>query len=228
MGEHRELPGPHPAPPLVLPGRFRAAVFDFDGLLVDSEPGWARAEARLLERHGSRFTAEDAIATVGRSPDASIAIYGARLGLPEAAWPALKAELLALVADEYRAGFPPMPGAAALVGRLAASIPVALASNTGRELIEAGLAASPFAGAFPVVVTSSDVAHHKPAPDLYLLACERLGVDPADAVAFEDSPTGIRSAKAAGLTVVAVPAPGGPAPDGADLVVGSLVALLGE
>ena len=219
-----------PRPPrtvvLALPGRFRAAVFDFDGLLVDSEPGWARAEARLLERHGSRFTAEDAVATVGRSPDASIAIYAERLGLGVEAHAALKAELLALVGDEYRAGFPPMPGAEALVRRLAASIPVALASNTGRELIEPGLAATPFADAFTAIVTSSDVVHHKPAPDLYLLACERLGVPPANAVAFEDSPTGVRSAVAAGLTVVAVPAPGGPPVPDAHLVIPSLTALL--
>lgn len=220
------VPGAGPAdPPIRLPGRFRAAVFDFDGLLVDSEPGWARAEARLLERHGGVFTAEDALATVGRSPDASIAVYGARLGMPEAAWPALKMELLALVADEYRAGFPPLPGAAALVTRLRAAMPVALASNTGREMIAAGLAASPFHDAFPVVVTSDDVVHHKPAPDLYLLACARLGVQPADAVAFEDSPTGVRAAKAAGLTVVAVPAAGGPRIDDADVVVASLALL---
>jgi len=209
-------------PPIALPGRFRAAVFDFDGLLVDSEPGWARAEARLLERHGSRFTAEDAIATVGRSPDASIAIYAARLGRGPEAHAALKAELLALVGDEYRAGFPPMDGAVELVRALASVLPLALASNTGRELIEPALAGSPFAGAFRSVVTSSDVIHHKPAPDLYLLACERLGVAPADAVAFEDSPTGIRSARAAGLTVIAVPMAGGPAPEGADLVLASL------
>lgn len=214
-------------PPLELPGRFRAAVFDFDGLLVDSEPGWARAEARLLARHGGTFTAEDAAATVGRSPDASIAVYAERLGIATDERAALKAELLALVADEYRAGFPPLPGAVDLVARLRAAIPVGLASNTGRALIADGLAASPFADAFGVVVTSDDVVHHKPAPDLYLLACARLGVDPRDAIAFEDSPTGIRSAKAAGLTVVAVPAVGGPPADGADLIVGSLADLTG-
>lgn len=213
--------------PIDLPGRFLAAVFDFDGLLVDSEPGWARAEARLLKRHGSVFTPEDALATIGRSPDASVAVYAARLGIPESGRPALKAELLALMADEYRAGFPPLPGAAALVDRLRATIPVALASNTGREMIAAGLAASPFRDAFPIVVTSDDVVHHKPAPDLYLLACARLGVRPADAVAFEDSPTGVRAAKAAGLTVVAVPAADGPRIDGADLIIPSLALLAG-
>jgi HAD superfamily hydrolase (TIGR01509 family) len=213
---------------LVLPGRFRAAVFDFDGLLVDSEPGWARAEAQLLANHGSVFTPEDAAATVGRSPDQSIAIYGSRLGWHPARWPELKAELLALVGDEYRRGFPPMPGAVLLVTALAGRLPVALASNTGRDLIAPGLAATPFASVFPVVLTADDVANHKPAPDLYLLACERLGVAPADAVAFEDSLTGVRSARAAGLTVVAVPEQRTPAFDIADLVVGSLLEVTVE
>lgn len=211
---------------LVLPGRFRAAVFDFDGLLVDSEPGWARAETRLLAAHGSAFTAEDAVATVGRSPDQTIAIYGARLGFTrEDELEALKAELIALVAEEYRAGFPPMPGAVALVRALGARVPVALASNTGRELISVGVASTPYATSFRAILTADDVVHHKPAPDLYLLACGQLGVAPGDALAFEDSLTGVRSAHAAGLFVVAVPEHRTPDFEIADLVLGSLAEL---
>lgn len=214
------------APHELLPGRFRGAVFDFDGLLVNSEPVWASAEATLLARHGSVFTEADRLATVGRSPDDTIRAYGARLRLAPGQLPALRDELFELVAERYRAGLAPMSGAVDLVCSLAAVLPIALASNTNRSLVLAGLAASPFAAAFRVVVTADDVPHPKPAPDLYLLACRRLGVRTSDAVAFEDSLVGIASACAAGLTVVAVPERRTPAFDTADLVLGSLDELL--
>jgi HAD superfamily hydrolase (TIGR01509 family) len=105
-------------------------------------------------------------------------------------------------------------------------MPIALASNTGRALIDLALAATPFADRFSAIVTADDVEHHKPAPDLYLLACERIGVAPSDAVAFEDSPAGVRSAFAAGLAVVAVPVSTDPAFALADVVVCSLSDLL--
>jgi HAD superfamily hydrolase (TIGR01509 family) len=192
-------------PELALPGRFRGAVFDFDGLLVDSEPGWARAEERLLARHGHRYTDADRLATVGRSIDDSVCVYAERLGLAPDGVPALRAELIELARAEYLAGFPIRPGATALVGALGGWMPVGLASNTDRMLVEAALERTPFATAFRVIVTADDVEHPKPAPDLYLLACRLLGVEPSAAIAFEDSASGVRAAKAAGLTVVAVP-----------------------
>lgn len=211
---------------LVLPGRFLAAVFDFDGLLVDSEPGWGRAEARLLARRGHAMTDEDRAATVGRSPDQSIAAYAARMGLGPDAMPDLHAELLDLARDEYLAGFAVQDGAADLLALLRPAMPIALASNTGRALIDLALAATPLTPFFDAIVTADDVQRHKPAPDLYLLACERLGVRPADAIAFEDSIGGVQSARAAGLTVVAVPNAPGPGFAVADLVVSSLTCLL--
>lgn len=211
---------------LVLPGRFLGAVFDFDGLLVDSEPGWGRAEARLLARRGHVMTDEDRAATVGRSPGQSIVTYVARMGLGPDAIPGLHAELLDLARDEYLAGFALQDGAADLLALLHPAMPIALASNTGRTLIDLALATTLLAGFFDAIVTADDVEHHKPAPDLYLLACKRLGVRPADAIAFEDSIVGVHSARAAGLTVVAVPNLPGPAFAIADLVVDSLASLL--
>ncbi|OGO56451.1 MAG: hypothetical protein A2V85_03620 [Chloroflexi bacterium RBG_16_72_14] len=211
---------------LPLPGRYRGAVFDFDGLLVDSEPGWARAEERLLQRHGHAMTDEDRTATVGRSMEQSVATYAARLGMGPDGIVALHAELLELARREYLAGFALRPGAVALLAHLRPAMPIGLASNTERALIDLALAATPLAALFDVVVTASDVNRHKPAPDLYLLACERLGVSPADAVAFEDSVAGIRSAHAAGLTVVAVAPAAGPAFELADVIVTSLEDLL--
>jgi HAD superfamily hydrolase (TIGR01509 family) len=220
------LPFLVPSPDGLLPGRFRGAVFDFDGLLVDSEPEWARAEAILLDRHGSVFTEADRVATVGRSPEQTIRAYGARLGLAPDDYPALRRELLELVGDRFRRGLQPRPGAVELVRWLGSIMPLALASNTDRWLVQAGLAASAFAAAFRVVLTADDVKNHKPAPDLYLLACRRLGLATSDAIAFEDSLAGVASARAAGLTVVAVPERRTKAFDVADLVLDSLEELL--
>jgi HAD superfamily hydrolase (TIGR01509 family) len=210
----------------VLPGEFKAAVFDFDGLLVDSEPGWRRAEALLLARHGGIYTEADSRAAIGRSIDQSVIEYADRLGLPSDELVALRAELRDLAREEYLDGFPLCPGAPELVVALGRHIRLALASNSDRSLIELGLSLSPFEGSFDVVVTRDDVDRPKPAPDLYALACRLLGVQPRDAVAFEDSVSGIAAAKMAGLTVVAVRQLPGPDLEAADIVVHSLADLV--
>lgn len=213
-----------PPPALLLPGRFRAAVFDFDGLLVDSEPGWGRAERDLLARYGRTQTAEDRRATVGRSIDETIEIHRARIGADAPDHAALKAELVALARIEYRTASP-RTGAVALVEALAGRMPIALASNTYGDLVAEALARTPFAGRFRAIATSDEVAAGKPAPDVYLLACERLGVAPADAVAFEDSRSGVLAARAAGMAVVAVPEHPADVEGIADLVLDSLEAV---
>jgi beta-phosphoglucomutase-like phosphatase (HAD superfamily) len=204
-GTPRDAAG-HPAPRLVVPGDFGAVVFDFDGLLVDSEPGWEWAERTLLGRHGHVQTAEDRAATLGRSAEVSAAIHARILGLPEAEGARLRDELLALGREAYLAGFQLRPGAAALVGALRGRLPIAVASNTPRGLVDLALARTPFADAFTAIATRDEVAEGKPAPDVYLLACEKLGVEPARAIAFEDSLPGVTAALAAGMTVAAVPA----------------------
>lgn len=210
---------------LRLPGRFAAAVFDFDGVLVDSEPGWSRAEARLLARRGQLYTETDRLATVGRSIDQGATLYAERLGLPPDQVAALRAELEALAREEYLGGVAVCPGAVELVAALRPHMRLALASNTDRPLIELVLARSPFASSFEVVVTRDDVDRPKPSPDLYALACRRIGVSPSDAIAFEDSVSGVLAAKAAGLSVVAVPQLPGLDLDAADLIVSSLADL---
>ena len=216
---------PHP---LELPGRFRAAVFDMDGLLLDSEPGWERAEIELHARRGLPYTEEDRRASLGRSVGEVVTTFTRRFGLPPSDEPAVRRELMDLVRAEYRAGHPPRPGAVELVERLDGRMPLGVASNTSRDLVEPALEAAGIADAFDVVVTVDDVARPKPAPDLYELACRRLGVDPADAIAFEDSDAGVRSASAAGLTVVAVPQLAGLSLEGAHHVLDSLAELVGE
>jgi HAD superfamily hydrolase (TIGR01509 family) len=220
-----ETARPEPGAPFPLPGRFRAVVFDMDGLLLDSEAAWQAAEEQLLAAHGATLTEADRLASLGRSVDEVIVWYTERIGWPSERAPELRAELIALVREQY-AGSVTMPGARELIARLRGRVRLGLASNTPRVLVEHALTAAGLWDSFDAVVTASDVALPKPAPDLYLLACERLGVEPADAVALEDSGTGVAAAKAAGMACIAVPQLGGLDVSAADRIVDSLERLL--
>ncbi len=206
----------------VLPGGYAAAVFDMDGLLLDTEPLWAAAEADLLARRGLPYTAADAAATHGRSVADVIAIYAARMGGVDPA--VLEAELMDLAEARYVAGPALMPGALALVQALHGRLPLAVASNTASSLVRGALERAGLLSAFETVASGADLGRGKPHPAVYLAACAALGVAPARAVAFEDSPTGVRSARDAGLAVVGVPERDGVdlAAEGAFLVLGSL------
>jgi HAD superfamily hydrolase (TIGR01509 family) len=186
--------------------RFAAVVFDNDGLLLDTEEAWTRAEETMFERHGSRFTLEHKRELIGTSPTASAAKLEVMLDMPGRG-AALVEELHDLVMEEALAGVPPRPGALELLEAVrAAGLPVGVASNSAREFVERVLSgAGLLDGHFDVVVTADDVEHPKPAPDLYLAACAALGAEPERAVALEDSATGAAAAVAAGMYVVAVP-----------------------
>jgi HAD superfamily hydrolase (TIGR01509 family) len=207
-----------------LPGRFRAVVFDLDGLLLDTEPGWHRAEAELLRRHGGVYTDADEAATLGWSVDATVRRYAGRLGLSDDAAAPLTAELFELVEGEYSGTIPMRPGAAELVTRLRGRVPLGLASNTARSLVLSAVAAAGFGDTFTAIVSADEVDRPKPAPDVYLETCRRLAVDPSATIGLEDSPSGIAAAKLAGLTVIAVPQ-WTVDTSGADYVISSLTEL---
>jgi HAD superfamily hydrolase (TIGR01509 family) len=210
-----------------LPGDVGAVLFDLDGLLIDSEPLWARAEAALVEGHGGRLTPEDRLATIGRSVDASLAIYAERLGMPADSVGELHMELLDSIARLIASEGQIRPGAAELVDLLGGRLPLAVASNSEREIVTLALDRIGLAGRFDTVVSAEDVARPKPAPDVYLEACRRLAVDPSTALGFEDSPAGIEALHAAGATAVGVLADGPLPLDAADLVVDSLEDVVG-
>jgi HAD superfamily hydrolase (TIGR01509 family) len=186
--------------------RFAAVVFDNDGLLLDTEQAWTRAEEALFERHGSRFTTEHKRELIGTSPTASAVKLEVMLDMPGQG-NALMEELHDQVMEEALGGVPPRPGALELVEAVrAAGLPVGVASNSARAFVERVLSvAGLLDGHFDVVVTADDVDNPKPAPDLYLAACAALGAEPGRSAALEDSATGAAAAVAAGMYVVAVP-----------------------
>ena len=102
-------------------------------------------------------------------------------------------------------GTVPRPGAVELVDGLRGRVPIGLASNSPRALVEATLNVTGFDGAFAVVLGVDDVERPKPDAEIYLAACEPLGARPSDSVALEDSPTGVAAARAAGIYVIGVP-----------------------
>jgi HAD superfamily hydrolase (TIGR01509 family) len=187
-------------------GDFAAVVFDNDGLLLDTEATWTRAEEALFERHGSSFTIEHKRGLIGTSRSTGAVKLEAMLDLPGRGT-VLMDELHELVMEEALGGAPPRPGALELLEAVRrAGLPVGLASNSARGFVERVLSvAGLLDGRFDAVVTADDVERPKPAPDLYLAACAALGAPPERSAALEDSPIGVAAAVAAGMFVIAVP-----------------------
>jgi HAD superfamily hydrolase (TIGR01509 family) len=181
-------------------------VFDNDGLLLDTEPCWTRAQEKVFERHGRIFDLEAKRALVGTAPMTAPRVLE-RL-LPGRGAEA-SAEMYDLAVEEIAAGAEPRPGAVELLGRLRGRWPLAVASNAPRKHLLTGLGRVGLVDVFDVKLGVDDVGTPKPAPDLYLRACELIGVDPARSVALEDSPPGVAAARAAGLLVLGIPSVSG-------------------
>jgi HAD superfamily hydrolase (TIGR01509 family) len=185
---------------------FDAIVFDNDGLLLDTEEAWTRAQTTLFDRYDRVFEEQHKRSLLGTSSVTAAARLELMLDQPGRGFE-LVGECHELVMEEALAGVPPRPGALELVDSIRdAGLPVGLASNSSRGFVERVLSvAGLLNGHFDLIVTADDVQHPKPAPDLYLAACAGLGVAPERAAALEDSETGVASARAAGLFVIAVP-----------------------
>lgn len=181
-----------------------AVLWDMDGTLIDTEPYWIRAEKELVARYGGVWTDEMALACVGNPLLASAEVIIANSAVPMTA-PEVVDHLIAEVLAAMRAHVPWRPGARALLDEaVAAGVPCALVTMSYTELADELIGTLP-PETFAAVVTGDTVTHGKPHPEPYLKAARLLGVDPKDAVAVEDSATGVRSAVAAGVPTVAVP-----------------------
>ena len=180
-------------------------IFDLDGVLVDSEIWWDQVRASFAEGHGRSWTAADQAAVMGANSAAWARTMRKRLNL-NMPHQEIERAIVDGVVERYRTeGAPLIDGAVDAVRRIAAERPVALASSAHGEVIAAALEATGLASTFRVVVSSDEVAHGKPAPDVYLEAAGRLGIDPAACLVVEDSYNGVQAARAAGMTVVLVP-----------------------
>lgn len=187
------------------------AVFDCDGLLVDSESIWLQMLQQWLAEHGADAEGPQALRAedfLGLSVDDTAARLAEATGAEPAAGERPAREIVVELTRRYSAllaqGVEPMPGAVELISALAARAPVAVASNGLRQDVTAMLEQVGILDKVRTVCTLDDVLCGKPEPELYLTAVGRLGIDPAEAVAFEDSPAGAESARRAGLTVVGV------------------------
>jgi len=208
-----------------------AVVFDLDGVLLDSEEIWDRAREELAHERGGSWHDQAQRDMMGMSSTEWSRYMADVIGLPEPP-EEINREVVHRLTELYREELPAIPGAREAVERLAARWPLGLASSSNRELIDLVLELLGVQHLFTATVSSEEVARGKPAPDVYLEAARRLGVDPATAAAVEDSQNGILSAKAAGMRVIAIPnahfPPDEDALREADVVLDSLAELTAE
>jgi HAD superfamily hydrolase (TIGR01509 family) len=198
-----------------------AVIFDLDGLLLESEQLWTAAKRQLVEERGGRWTDAADRAMLGMSAPEWSRYMAGELGVPLEPED-ISAAVVELLTERYRHELPLLDGADDAVRRLADRWPLGLASSSNREIIDLVLERTRWAEVFRVTVASEEVERGKPAPDVYLAAARGLGVAPDRCVAVEDSAAGIRSAHAAGATVVAIPNRAYP-PDGEAIGLAAVV-----
>jgi HAD superfamily hydrolase (TIGR01509 family) len=202
-----------------------------DGVLLDSEQLWDAVREDLARERGGRWHDGAQADMMGMSsPEWSRYMHDV-IGLSESP-EEINAEVVRRLLVRYHDSLPLIDGAVEAVERLSAAWPLGLASSSNREVIDAVLDAADIASRFAATVSSEEVPRGKPAPDVYIEAARRVGVEPATCVAIEDSRNGIRSAHAAGMRVIAIPNPHYPPSDdalgAADDVVSSLDELTVE
>jgi HAD superfamily hydrolase (TIGR01509 family) len=183
-----------------------AVLFDMDGLLIDSEPVWSIAEAELAAQHGGRWDEELKTAIIGTSITTAVPIMLRSFGLTptQADVDETMAWLLGRMVTLFATELPLQPGALELVDALRAEgVPLALVSSSYRVLVDAALQViGP--ERFDFTLAGDEVSRTKPDPEPYLVAAASLGVAPQDCVVFEDAPSGITAAEAAGCLAIGV------------------------
>jgi HAD superfamily hydrolase (TIGR01509 family) len=183
-----------------------AVVFDMDGVLIDSEQVWADVREELAREHGGAWPAGTQERMMGMSSLEWSRFMRDELGVrlePRE----ISDAVVERIERRFRERLPLLPHAREAVERLTPRFPLAVASSSNRPVIDVVLDLAGLAGSFQATVSSEEVRRGKPAPDVYLEAARRLGVDAAECVAVEDSTNGIRAAHAAGMSVIAVPRP---------------------
>ena len=208
-----------------------AVVFDLDGVLVQSEELWDAARRELAEEHDIAWPDDATDAMMGMSSKEWSRYVHEEVGVPEPP-DEINRRVLEWVEKRYRDDLPWIPGAREAVRRIGAEFPLGLATSSNREIIDIVVEVGGFEDLLKVTVSSEEVDKGKPAPDVYLEATKRMGVDPGATAAVEDSTNGLLAARAAGMRVIAIPNDAHPPAqeglDAADMVLDSIDELTPE
>ena len=209
------------------PREIRAVIFDLDGVLIDSEHLWEKVRRAYVLAAGGTY--HDAVTTdvMGMSAPEWSHYIVSRLGVARPARQ-ISDDIVRELTSVYRATPPTYPGAVEAVRRIAARVPVAVASSSNRSLIDLFVEISGLGDTFATTVSSEEVGRGKPSPDVYLRAAEKLGIDPRACGAVEDSSNGIRAAHAAGCYVIALPNPEFPPAEDALALAGRRIRAIAD
>ncbi|SNY60534.1 HAD family hydrolase [Paractinoplanes atraurantiacus] len=199
-----------------------AVIFDLDGVIIDTEQVWEDVRRSYVASYGKSFLPDSQDRMMGMSTGEWSTHLAEEVGVPRT--PAQVADdVLGQMALRYKSDLPLIPGAVETVKRLGERFTLGLASSSARVLIDQVLATAGLTDAFKVTMSTEEVPRGKPAPDVYLAVCDKLGVTPEDCAAIEDSSNGLRSAAAAGMAVIAVPH--GVYPPAADALAGAALVI---
>lgn len=202
-----------------------AVIFDMDGLLVDSEPVWDKARAKMAANYGKAWNRQDHLNIMGVSTNEWAQYMINRLEL-SCSIEVVQSEIIRQMVSAYKKKIPFRPFAVQAVTWAAARYPTALASGSPQQLIEIVTQSQELMGCFKVIVSSDEFGVGKPDPAIYLETAKRLGVSPEKCICIEDSANGVLSGRRAKMFVINIPDPHFPlSPEqsrNADLILSSL------
>ncbi len=206
----------------------KAAIFDMDGLLVDSEPLWRHAEIEVFGGLGVRLTEDDCRQTMGLRIDEVVRYWRDRFPWEGVADDEVADQVERAVIVRVGEAGQALPGAVEAVRFLSERVVIGLASSSSKRVIAANLAQLGLSDRFAVIASGEDELFGKPHPAIYLTAAKALGIAPTACLALEDSMNGVIAAKAARMRCIAVPAADDPNRERlgiADRVLASLIEL---
>jgi len=184
--------------------KLKAAAFDMDGLMFDTEDTYGKAATALLARRGEVYTQELDNAVMGRPPKVCFELFKETFGFPET-WQELQRESEDLFLEFLDDGYSTMPGLYELLEHLEQrNIPKGICTSSSLRVVSEVLRRKDIVKRFQFILTAEDVKNGKPAPEVYLKAAERFGIDPSEMLVLEDSTAGCQAAKDAGAFGIAV------------------------
>jgi len=182
----------------------KAVIFDLDGLMIDSERLYFEVEREMASQYGKAVREEIFWQMMGRKPIEGLAIFVQELGLPLEPAEAVKIRndlLRKRMKEDLRA----MPGLFSILDALHGKFKLAVATGAPREFLDIAIDKLGIREKFDVLQASDDIQSGKPNPEIFLKTCERLGVEPQQAIVLEDSENGVAAGKRAGCFVIAIP-----------------------